>query len=125
METEYHANGVVKSRKYTVNGISHRNNDPNRFAEQNALVCVRCNDAGVLIEEAWFQNERRHRDDGLAIRRWDNAGGLIYESWWQDGRELTPTEIEELLRPSDIVVSLREGLPQRIFEEIGSAYQTV
>ncbi len=144
METVLHPNGKVKSITYTVNGLWHRANGP---------AYQRWNDAGVLIDESWWQNGRLHRDNGPAIQQWTNAGGLIKEMWCQNGRwhgtngpaiqhwngagalieelwyqndrKLTAEEIEKILQPVDIMSALREGLPQPIFEEIESVFRAV
>jgi len=141
MWTKYHSNGVVKSITHMVNnryhrddgpayqewndagkliaeewyqnGLPHKNNNPDHFAERNgpdhfaerngpdhfaerngpdhfALrngpARQEWNNAGQLIMEEWWQNGRLHRDNGPAHQWWNNTGVLTYESWYQNGR---------------------------------------
>jgi len=92
MKTKYHPNGAVKSITYWTDGLWHRDNGPDRFAEQNSPAYQRRNDSGKLIMEIWHQNDRGHRDNVPAFQWWNTAGELIYEAWLQNGRELTPQE---------------------------------
>ncbi len=144
METVLHPNGKVRSITYTVNGRWHRDNGPAFHIWNDAGVLIReewyqnvrshrdngpayqqWNDAGVLIKEIWWQNGRLHRDNGPAHQEWNDAGELIRESWWQNGRKLTAQEIEKILQPVDIMATLRENLPQPIFEEIAGVFRAV
>ena len=86
METKYHPNGAIKSIMYLVNGRVHRDDGPNRFAEQNGPAYLQWDIAGVLRVEEWYQNGSMHRDNGPAYRQWNAAGVLIKEEWYQHDR---------------------------------------
>ena len=113
---EWNNAGQLIREEWWQNGRSHRDNGP---------AYQWWNDAGELIMESWYQNGRRHRDNGPAIQWWNDTGELIRDAWRQNGRELTPQEIESILRPGDIMAVLCDNLPQPIFEEIADVFRAV